>query len=242
MKILALEFSSLQRSAAVVDSASRRDKLHESHSQAASQKSGTRVTRPSGMLGEAVETGARGTNTLGMIANVLLDANLERKQIECLAVGLGPGSYTGIRTAIALTQGWQLARDVKLLGIGSAECIAAQAQAEGFSGTASVVIDAQRNEFYLARYEINPDRCREIEPLRLASLPDVQERERAEEALIGPEVTRWFPSGKIIFPRAAALGRLAMGRADFLAGEKLEPIYLRETAFVKAPAPRFISS
>jgi tRNA threonylcarbamoyl adenosine modification protein YeaZ len=194
------------------------------------------------MLGEIIETVARGTNTLGMIENALLDVKLEREQIGCLAVGLGPGSYTGIRTAIALAQGWQLARDVKLLGVSSAECIAAQARAENFVGTASVVIDAQRNEFYVARYEINPGACREIEPLRLASLADIQARERAEEALIGPEVARWFPSGKIIFPRAATLGRLAMGRTDFMPGEKLEPIYLRETAFVKAPAPRIISS
>ena len=177
MKILAFEFSSPQRSVAVADA-------HASC--------------------EAIETDARGANTLGMIENVLLDAKLEREQIECLAIGLGPGSYTGIRTAIALAQGWQLARDVKLLGISSAECVAAQAQAEGFSGNASVVIDAQRNEFYVARYEINPGGCREIEPLRLASLADIQERERSDEVLIGPEVTRWFPSGKIIFPRAAS--------------------------------------
>src|SRR5580765_7642553 len=113
MKILALEFSSPQRSVAVA----------EAH-----------------VSCEAIETGAPGINTLGMIENVLLEAKLEREQIECLVVGLGPGSYTGIRTAIALAQGWQLARDVKLLGISSAQCVAAQAQAEGFTGSASVVI------------------------------------------------------------------------------------------------------
>jgi hypothetical protein len=34
------------------------------------------------------------------------------------------------------------------------------------------------------------------------------------------------------------LARLAVGRSDFVAGEDLSPIYLRETSFVKAPAPR----
>jgi tRNA threonylcarbamoyl adenosine modification protein YeaZ len=213
MKILALEFSSPQRSVAAADA-------HVSC--------------------EAIETGAPGINTLGMIEKVLLDANLERERIECLTIGLGPGSYTGIRTAIALAQGWQLARDIKLLGVSSAECVAAQAQNERVAGAVSVVIDAQRNEFYLARYEISRDDCREIEPLRLASLADIQECERAGDTLIGPEVSRWFPSGKIIFPRAATLARLAMNRTDFLAGEKLEPIYLRETNFVKAPPPRII--
>jgi len=221
MKILALEFSSPQRSAAVVQDRADAGPL---------------------ALGEAIETGARSTNALGLVEEALRQAQIERAQIECLVIGLGPGSYNGIRLAIALAQGWQLARDVKLLGISSAECVAAQAQAEGFSGNASVVIDAQRNEFYRARYDISPGGCREIEPLRLASLAEVQERVRAGEALIGPEITRWFPSGKIIFPRAATLGRLAQCRTDFLAGEKLEPIYLREPAFVKAPPPRIVSS
>ena len=50
-----------------------------------------------------------------------------------------------------MAQGWQLARGVKLLGVSSAECLAAQAQAEKIFGRVNVVIDAQRNEFYLAR-------------------------------------------------------------------------------------------
>ncbi len=214
MKILALEFSSPQRSVAVLNGLA---------------------------CCEVVETAVRHTAALGMMAKVLADAGLEREQIECLVVGLGPGSYHGIRAAIALAQGWQLANGVKLLGISSTEVIAAQAQAEGFSGTASVVVDAQRNEFYLARYEITPVTCREIEPLRIATLAEVRARETAEEILIGPEVTRWFASGQIIFPHAATLARLAATRNDFMAGGKLEPIYLRETAFVKAPPLRAIT-
>jgi hypothetical protein len=42
----------------------------------------------------------------------------------------------------------------------------------------------------------------------------------------------------MLFPRAAAIGQLAQGRRDFIAGEKLEPIYLREARFVKAPPAR----
>ena len=89
---------------------------------------------------------------------MLREAGLEREQIEVIAVGLGPGSYTGIRVAISIAQGWQLARGVKLLGVSSAECLAAQAQAEKIFGRVNVVIDAQRNEFYLAAYEISSGR------------------------------------------------------------------------------------
>jgi hypothetical protein len=48
-------------------------------------------------------------------------------------------------------------------------------------------------------------------------------------------VTRWLPQGKILFPSAATLGRLAAERSDFVGGDKLTPVYLRETNFVKAP-------
>jgi tRNA threonylcarbamoyl adenosine modification protein YeaZ len=191
-------------------------------------------------LGEAIETGARSTNALGLVEDALRQAQLDRAQIECLVIGLGPGSYNGMRLAIALAQGWQLARPIKLLGISSAECLAAQAQAEGIFGRVETVIDAQRNELYLAGYELSSQARREIEPLRLGTLPEAQARKQAGATLIGPEVTKWFPIGRVLFPRAATLGQIALDRTDFLAGERMEPIYLRETRFVKAPPPRII--
>jgi len=210
MKILALEFSSPQRSVAVVQP----DGFHE----------------------------ALGSNEpFAMIDEVLRDAKLEREQIDCLAVGLGPGSYTGIRSAISIAQGWQLARPIKLLGVSSADAIAAQAQAEGGTGRVHVLIDAQRGEFYLASYDLAPNGLREIERLRIVSADEVIQRANIGGTLIGPEVTKWFPAGKTIFPRAAVLGQLASTRTDFISGEKIEPIYLRETKFVKAPPPRILS-
>jgi tRNA threonylcarbamoyl adenosine modification protein YeaZ len=192
-------------------------------------------------VSEAVETGARMNAPLLMIEEALRQAHLEREQIECIAIGIGPGSYTGIRAAIALAQGWQLARGVKLLGISSAECLAAQAQADAITGRVSITIDAQRDEFYLATYELSNHSQREIEPLQIVTRTELDRRAANEAVLVGPEVTRWFASGKIVFPRAVTLGKLALNRADFIAGEKLEPIYLRETRFVKAPPPRAIS-
>jgi tRNA threonylcarbamoyl adenosine modification protein YeaZ len=219
MKILALDFSSPQRSVAVVQGGTGAGSLS---------------------LSEAVDAAAGAKRTFALVEQVLREARLEREQMECLAIGLGPGSYAGIRGAIAVAQGWQLARGVKLLGISSAECVAAQAQAEGIRGRIHVVIDAQRKEFYLAGYELGQETCRELEPLRLGTLAAVQALADTGDAIVGPEVTRWIARGHVIFPRAGTLGRLAVGRTDFTAGEKLEPIYLRETKFVKAPPPRVI--
>jgi len=218
MKILALEFSSPQRSVAVI----------------------RRGESPSDIdVSEVIEPGS--TAPFTMIEGVLREVKLEREQIDGIVVGLGPGSYTGIRAAISIMQGWQLARAIKLLGISSAECIAAQAAADGLTGRVNVIVDAQREEFYLAGYELTSDGSRELEPLKIVTGAEVRRRADAGEALIGPEVSRWFPSGKTVYPRAATLGRLALNRTDFIPGEKLEPIYLRETQFVKAPPPRIIS-
>ncbi len=214
MKILALDFSSPQRGVAVLN--------------------GSNAT-PVEILDVAP---GRDMKPFALIEAALRQAGLEREAIECLAVGIGPGSYAGIRVAISLAQGWQLATGVKLLGISSAESIAAQAGAAGVVGPFSVVIDAQRGEFYLADYEADHGGGQAVSPLRLVPLAELERRGRLGETLVGPEVTRWISAARVIFPRAAALAQLAQARTDFLAGEKLEPIYLRETAFVKAPPPR----
>jgi tRNA threonylcarbamoyl adenosine modification protein YeaZ len=241
MKILALEFSSPQRSVAVLRTDSWRDELHETGSRVISKEAGRRVVRSREVkVSEVMETGPGATRALLMIERVLRHAALECEQVERLAIGLGPGSYTGIRAAIALAQGWQLARTVTVQGLSSAECVARQAQAEGLTGRACVVIDAQRGEFYLAGYELGPELCRETHPLRLATRAEVQQREQEGETLVGPEVTRWFPAGRIVFPSAALLARMAAEKDEFVSGERVEPIYLRKAEFVKAPPRRSI--
>lgn len=236
MKILALEFSSPQRSAAVV----RTNEFRAPPSEL--KHSSPHGVHPCEFIvSEVVETGPGANAPLVMIEEALRQGQLEREQIDCLAVGIGPGSYTGIRAAISIAQGWQLARGVKLLGIGSADCIAEQAWADGISGPIRVVIDAQREECYVATYEPSDTNCREVEPLQIVTRAELHRQLlETDSVFIGPEVTKWFPSGRIVFPHAAVLGRLAWSRTDFIAGEKLEPIYLRETKFVKAPPPRIV--
>ena len=212
MTILALEFSSAQRSVA--------------------------VARGGAVLAEAAETGGRGTNAFGLIEQVLATAGLGRGEIECLAVGLGPGSYTGLRVALAIAQGWQLAAGVKLLGLGSLDCLAAQAQAENIFGRVNAVVDAQRGEFYLAAYDVSAGGWNEVAPLKIVPASEVESRAAAGEILTGPDVTRRFAAGINLFPPAAMLATLAARRDHFMAGEKLEPVYLRETNFVKAPPAR----
>jgi tRNA threonylcarbamoyladenosine biosynthesis protein TsaB len=215
MKIVALEFSSEQRSVAIFE------------------------TAESKALSVVTESGPQGLKPMVLIDAALRQAQLTPAQMDCVAVGLGPGSYTGIRVAISVAQGWQLAHSVKVAGVSSVECIAAQIQKD-LSGQTAILIDAQRNEFYIAVYEMLANQRRIVEPLHLAGFDEVKNRIKNCASVIGPEIHRWFPDGRIVFPEALTVAQLTAAQNQFVQSEQLEPIYLRETTFVKAPPPRKI--
>jgi tRNA threonylcarbamoyladenosine biosynthesis protein TsaB len=221
MIALALETSSARRSVAL---------LRQS-----------RETTPGEILGQVSEDGGRSTRPLSLVDALLAQTGVDRSQVERLVVGLGPGSYTGIRSAIAMTQGWQLARDVSATGVSTVECLAAQAHAKGWFGLVTLAIDAQRNEYYVASYEVSADGWQLQSPLRLVPRADVQAMGSASGALlIGPDVDRLSPEGRVLFPEAQSLFRCAPIERAQVGGEPLTPIYLREVSFVKAPPPRVV--
>jgi tRNA threonylcarbamoyladenosine biosynthesis protein TsaB len=214
MKILALEFSSPIR--------------------------GVAVAVDGKMCGQAAEQSGRETHAFALIDSALQCAGVSRHEIECIVVGLGPGSYAGIRIAIAIAQGWQLASGIKLLGISSAEVVAAQA---GLSGTMDVrvALDAQRNELYAARYHVSvPERPKLIEAFRLLSGAERLECE-GRRGLFRMDLPPEAPTsaGVALPPDATLLAWLATVRSDFLPGHDLEPIYARKAEFVKAQPPKF---
>lgn len=218
MKILALEFSSPQRSVAV-------------------------VCRETGLnhVYEAMENGPS-TRPFALIESVLSQSGIEREEIEVVAVGLGPGSYTGIRTAISLAEGWQLAAPASsVIGVSTAEILAYDAWELGLRGVVHVAIDAQKHELYLGAFLLEEDGgVTEKEPLRIVKAAEAAELEKAGTILVGPEIRKWFGHGIALHPKAATLGRLASQRHGREAASPLEPIYLREPQFVKAPPPRVV--
>ena len=216
MKTLALEFSSSRRSVAVL---------------------------VGGVVhGQAQEAGGRHTRAFALMDVALRAAQIEREEIELLAVGLGPGSYTGIRSAIAIAQGWQAARSVKLAGVNSVEAMASQAHAEGRRGRIHIFIDAQRGEFYFGAYDLVDEGPRLIEPLRIVTPEEAKPLSEGGGSIVWPELREAFRDATILEPDAAMVGRLALRRGEFVDGATLEPVYLRPVQFVKASAARNIPS
>jgi tRNA threonylcarbamoyladenosine biosynthesis protein TsaB len=221
MMILALEFSSPCRSLALGRRPGPGDALE--------------------MIGTIADDGSKSSRPLPLLQELLTRTGVGREQVEALVVGLGPGSYTGIRSALALAQGWQLARSIRTCGVSSVEALAWRAQRQGWFGHVSIVIDAQRHEFYCATYSITPQNRQVVEPLRLVDQPALRAlAAQPDTLLIGPEVTRWIPGGRILCPDAEALLQLANPAVQSVPAENLEPIYLREVTFVKAPPPRVL--
>ncbi|MGB0587286.1 MAG: tRNA (adenosine(37)-N6)-threonylcarbamoyltransferase complex dimerization subunit type 1 TsaB [Limisphaerales bacterium] len=205
MKILALEFSSQQRSVAIVDE--------------------------SGVLSE-ITTDQLKTGPLVLIEQALQQAQIGREEIQRLGIGIGPGSYTGIRSAIAVAQGWQLARDTELCAVSSAETLAATARGNDLRGETHFIIDAQRHEYYHCTWQLYDQTQQETSPLSIIGVTAA-----AELKAHGPDAAG-FPSCEPLYPSATALARLAMERSDHIQGCEIEPIYLRPTEFTKAPPPR----
>jgi tRNA threonylcarbamoyl adenosine modification protein YeaZ len=213
MKILALEFSAVERSVAV-----------------ATQDAGSDIK----ILALVKET-SREVTGLSLIDRAMREAQLKSEEITDLIVGLGPGSYTGIRSAIALAQGWQLGREVRVTGISSVLCLAHQAHALGMRGDHSFIVDAQRGDVYHQLFRLDGRTATQLSDLRIIS----GEAARKLPNLIGPDARKFSPSAFELPPSAEFHARLHK-LTPALPAEQLAPIYLRETAFVKAPTPRLI--
>jgi tRNA A37 threonylcarbamoyladenosine modification protein TsaB len=142
--------------------------------------------------------------------------------------------------AIALAQGWELAREVRLLGVSSVECLAWGAWLEGQHGDVAAVVDAQRGEYYAERYQITHDGVEVVTELGIVSPEMIRVWVEDGVTLIGPDLVDAPWTVKDWRPEAGMLGVLAWKRSDFVHSSALEPIYLRTTQFVKAPPPRTI--
>lgn len=95
--------------------------------------------------------GARPRHTtvlLGLIAQVLADAGARWDQVERLAVGVGPGTFTGLRIGVATARALATARGLPLVGISTLESLARNAPPE--HGTVAAVLDARRGEVFAA--------------------------------------------------------------------------------------------
>lgn len=108
------------------------------------------------VLATRTEIGAQAHGELlaPTIARVLAEAATSVDQLTHLAVGVGPGPFTGLRVGIVTARVMAEALAIPVLGLCSLDAIAAEAVASGVvEGAFHVATDARRKEVYLAAYD-----------------------------------------------------------------------------------------
>ena len=95
-----------------------------------SERRGVALVRDGCVLAEKSQSEGRHTLAIRMIDAVLREAGVARGELDAIAVGLGPGSYTGVRLSISVAQGWQLATGIQVAGISSLSALAAGLELE----------------------------------------------------------------------------------------------------------------
>ena len=170
------------------------------------------------------------------ITAVLDEAWVPRQDVTAIAVGVGPGPFTGLRVGLVTARTLALALDIPVYGVCTLDVLAAQAVDEGLDVPFLVATDARRKEVYWAAYD---------EQGRRTDGPWVDRP--ADVATPGPVAGAGPLLYAEAFPRAVGPG---LPNAGVLAGvvtderaELLdpEPLYLRRPDIADARAPKRVS-
>jgi tRNA threonylcarbamoyladenosine biosynthesis protein TsaB len=185
-----------------------------------------------------------GRDLIPAIRAILGMAEVEASEIELVGVGLGPGSYTGLRVGLTAAKTIAYATGALVVGLDSLEVIAGNAPSEAVR--VAVIADAQRGDLYISDWarDCPGDALRSTQPCRIESLqawllglePGVVV---LGPALQTPEIRAAIPARHLMddpdsdFPDADRLIKLALdaqkvGSPDYL--WTLEPRYLRRSS------------
>jgi tRNA threonylcarbamoyladenosine biosynthesis protein TsaB len=107
------------------------------------------------------------TRLLPMADALLGEAGLRWRDVERIAVGVGPGTFTGLRVGVATARGLAQSLGVELVAVSSLRALAFEAARRVSDAYALAVIDARRGEVFAAAYAL--DGLRELsEPRAVA--------------------------------------------------------------------------
>ncbi len=176
---------------------------------------------------------------------ILRDSSVDKREIDGIAISLGPGSFTGLRIGMATAKGLALGLDIPLLGVPTLDALAGNIPFAAYQICA--ILDAKKKEIYYSLYRYSGEQAgsplqrqvpyQVVSPDKLVSQIDEKtvflgdavgaygdfiSENLGELALFAPDAQR--------FPRAATVAE--MGLAKLKAGEHLdvafvEPIYIR---------------
>lgn len=173
---------------------------------------------------------------------LLAEAGIKKSGLDAIAVGIGPGAFTGVRLAVALVQGIALALDKPVLPISTLAALAMQG-VDLKADQILAAIDARMGEIYCAGFRLNGDGLVESISEEIVIAPEAYQFESQE--LISGVGTGFSANNGVLetnlksrliacrseaLPHAADVARLAMrdyALGKMIAPDHLEPAYLR---------------
>jgi len=167
-----------------------------------------------------------GSHVLEQIDEALAGAGSSIDDIAGLAVGTGPGSFTGLRVGLATAKTIAYACSLRLVGVMSADALRRAAAAAGADPRSTVVLPAGARDHYLARPGSDPELVGPGGLTKALGGSPAFSVDLGDEVL-GVEAVRLGEAAMEGLPRALlllALERLEAGESDDIAG--LIPAYV----------------
>ncbi len=179
-----------------------------------------------------------------LVQEVLDEAGTSPRDLTHVAVGTGPGPFTGLRVGLVTARTLAHVHGIGTYGVCSLDALAESARIAGARGDLLVATDARRKEVYWARYACTDAAITRLDgptvtrpadlPEDVRALPTVGRGPQLYPDLLGP-----IPGSEVLDVDAGVLAELAVRRIR--AGEEMpaEPLYLRrpDAATPSQPKP-----
>ncbi|CNI11434.1 MULTISPECIES: tRNA (adenosine(37)-N6)-threonylcarbamoyltransferase complex dimerization subunit type 1 TsaB [Yersinia] len=190
---------------------------------------------------------------LPLVQQVLAESGLSLGQLDALAFGRGPGSFTGVRIGIGIAQGLALGADLPMIGVSTLQTMAQGAFRLTAASRVLAAIDARMGEVYWGEFERNAAGDWLGEATEAVMTPD-QTLARSQmlsgrwatvgtgwqtypELISGSNVQ--LTDGQMLLPQAEDMLPLALSlwaNGQAVSVENAEPVYLRnEVTWKKLP-------
>ncbi|MDF2940458.1 MAG: hypothetical protein K0R66_1100 [Gammaproteobacteria bacterium] len=154
---------------------------------------------------------------LPMIDALLKEAKLSFAQLDAIAFGAGPGSFVGVRIAVAVAQGLAFAANKPVITISSLQAMAQTAFRESTIRKAQLIVDARMQQAYIGLYEEHSGLMLPVKPDSIQAFDQVVLESRFEKIEILPNAIDILP-----------LAEHEYAQGNLLKADQALPLYLDE--------------
>ncbi|GHA48585.1 tRNA (adenosine(37)-N6)-threonylcarbamoyltransferase complex dimerization subunit type 1 TsaB [Photobacterium aphoticum] len=186
------------------------------------------------------------TKILPMVDEVLAEGGIRLSQLDALAYGRGPGSFTGVRIGIGIAQGLAFGADLPMVGVSTLAAMAQGSYRLHQAEQVMAAIDARMDEVYWGQY------VRQADGDWLVQGSEIVVKPAELVTQLSAETGRWFTAGTgwesyaevlaqlpvelvqgtVLYPDSmdmVHLAKYAFARGEAVSAEVASPVYVRDT-------------